>query len=94
MTFNKQDSDFKFNVSYGDTSIFSAELKRYLDLGSLKQIDLSGVGTANDNNKDATPKGVKAYFNMDDSGVLTLDKVEAHFEKKAEPKKRGRINIC
>ena len=28
MTFNKQDSDFKFNVSYGDTSIFSAELKR------------------------------------------------------------------
>lgn len=87
MTFNKQDSDFKFNVSYGDTSIFSAELKRYLDLGSLKHIDLSGVGTANDNNKDATPKGVKAYFNMDDSGVLTLDKVEAHFEKKAEPKK-------
>ena len=48
---------------------------RYLNLGALKQIDLSGVGTANENNKDTTPKGVKAYFNMDDSGILTLDKV-------------------
>ena len=48
---------------------------RYLDLGPLKQVDLQGVGTANENNKDATPKGVKAYFNMDDSGILTLDKV-------------------
>lgn len=84
MTFNKQAADFRFNVSYGDTSIFSGELKRYLDLGSLKQVDLSGVANANENNKEATSKGIKAYFNMDDSGILSLDKIEAHFEKKVE----------
>ncbi|XP_065055878.1 hypoxia up-regulated protein 1-like [Rhopilema esculentum] len=86
MTFNKQEKDFHFNVSYGDTSVFSGDIKRYLDLGSLRKIDLSGVAVANENNKEATPKGVKAFFNMDDSGILTLDKVEAHFEKKAEEK--------
>lgn len=48
---------------------------RYLDLGSLKQVDLSGVANANENNKEATSKGIKAYFNMDDSGILSLDKV-------------------
>eukprot|EP00112_Aurelia_sp_Birch-Aquarium-sp1_P011540 Seg2425.2 transcript_id=Seg2425.2/GoldUCD/mRNA.D3Y31 product="Hypoxia up-regulated protein 1" protein_id=Seg2425.2/GoldUCD/D3Y31 len=84
MTFNKQERDFKFNVTYGDTSIFTADIKRFLDLGSLREVDLSGVATANNNNKDAQAKGIKAFFNMDDSGILSLDKVEAHFEKKAE----------
>ena len=55
---------------------------RYLDLGSLRKIDLSGVAVANENNKEATPKGVKAFFNMDDSGILTLDKVNHEFSSK------------
>lgn len=54
-------------------------LSRYLDLGPLQQVDLSGVGAANEKNKEAVSKGIKAYFNMDDSGILTLDKVSYRF---------------
>ena len=52
---------------------------RFLDLGSLREVDLSGVATANNNHKDAQAKGIKAFFNMDDSGILNLDKVWQRF---------------
>ncbi len=48
---------------------------RLLDLGKLRHVDLSGVISANENNKEAQPKGIKAFFNMDDNGILNIDKV-------------------
>ena len=42
----------------------------------LHQVSLSGVGAAHSKHStDAEYKGVKAHFRMDDSGLLTLDKV-------------------
>ena len=56
---------------------------RFLDLGALREVDLSGVATANSNNKDAQAKGIKAFFNMDDSGILNLDKVWQRFHNRS-----------
>ena len=36
---------------------------------------MSGVAAALDNNSDAQPKGVKAHFEMDSSGILQLTEV-------------------
>lgn len=84
MTFNKKPTDFHFNVSYGDLSFLSKELKDTLILDQLYHVKLSGVDAAHTKNEKATPKGVKAFFNMDESGILHVEKVEAHFEKTPE----------
>lgn len=55
-----------------------------LNLGSLKTVSLSGVDEAHKENEKLAQKGVKAYFNLDESGFLQLEKVEAHFEKSPE----------
>merc|ERR1712179_834099 len=44
----------------------------------------TGVGDAHTKNSKGTPKGVKAYYYLDDSGLLNIEKVEAHFEKTPE----------
>lgn len=46
-------------------------------------MDLKGVGTAYEKNKvdGVEPKGVKAHFSMDESGLLSLTLVESIFEK-------------
>jgi len=46
----------------------------------LQQVVLSGVGEAHSKHtEDSEPKGIKAHFRMDDSGVLTLDMVHFYF---------------
>jgi hypothetical protein len=50
----------------------------YREFGSIhvQTVTLKGVENAyNDHGKDAEPKGIKAHFRMDDSGLLSLDKV-------------------
>ncbi len=44
---------------------------------NLQEVSLTGVEEAHLKHKDTVdqPKGVKAHFRMDDSGILTLDKV-------------------
>jgi len=41
----------------------------------LQTISLSGVADAYSQHSDAEPKGIKAHFRVDDSGLLYLDKV-------------------
>ena len=53
---------------------------------------LSGVEDAHKTNEKFTQKGVKAYFNLDESGMLQLEKVEAHFEKSPEQIKEEKEN--
>jgi len=84
MTFNKKPSDFHFNVTYGDLTFLSEELSKQLTLEKISRVNLTGVGDAHEKNVKAKPKGVKAYFNMDESAILHLEKVEAHFEKAPE----------
>merc|ERR1711881_164076 len=50
----------------------------------ISTVKLTGVGTIHEKNIKATPKGVKAYFHMDESALLQLEKVEVHFEKSPE----------
>ena len=45
---------------------------------------LSGVEEAHKKNEKLTQKGVKAYFMLDESGLLSIEKIEAHFEKTPE----------
>merc|ERR1739848_59678 len=85
MTFNKKLTDFDFNISYGDLSFMSKEMKANLiDANQFASVKLTGVGDAHTKNSKGTPKGVKAYYYLDDSGLLNIEKVEAHFEKTPE----------
>jgi hypothetical protein len=41
-------------------------------------VSLEGVEEAHTKySKDTEPKGVKVHFNMDDSGIFTIDRVSA-----------------
>lgn len=42
---------------------------------NLTTVKLSGVGSSFQKHLDAESKGIKAHFNMDESGVLLLDRV-------------------
>jgi len=41
----------------------------------LETVSLAGVADAHSQHSDGEPKGIKAYFRVDDSGLLYLDKV-------------------
>jgi len=49
----------------------------YSEFGSthLQTVSLAGVADAHSKHSDAEAKGIKAYFCVDDSGLLYLDKV-------------------
>ncbi|XP_055958763.1 hypoxia up-regulated protein 1 isoform X2 [Patella vulgata] len=82
MTFNKHFEDFSFSVNYGDLDFLSEEEKKLIPSLNLTSVTLQGVKDAHDKHgKDAESKGVKAHFRMDESGVLSLDRVESVFEK-------------
>lgn len=44
---------------------------------NLTTVKLSGVGESFQKHADAESKGIKAHFNMDESGVLLLDRVSS-----------------
>lgn len=44
---------------------------------NLTTVKLTGVGSSFKKHSDAESKGIKAHFNMDESGVLLLDRVRA-----------------
>jgi len=46
---------------------------------NLTTVKLSGVGSSFKKHSDAESKGIKAHFNMDESGVLILDRVSTAF---------------
>lgn len=46
---------------------------------NLTTVKLSGVGSSFQKHTDAESKGIKAHFNMDESGVLLLDRVSRIF---------------
>lgn len=47
---------------------------------NLTTVELSGVGSSFQKHADAESKGIKAHFNMDESGVLLLDRVSYTFQ--------------
>ncbi|KAK5859282.1 hypothetical protein PBY51_003361 [Eleginops maclovinus] len=86
ITFNRYSDDFAFYINYGDLSYLSQEDLSVFGSLNLTTVKLSGVGESFEKNADAESKGIKAHFNMDESGVLLLDRVESVFETVVEEK--------
>ncbi|KAJ0061481.1 hypothetical protein NL108_001993 [Boleophthalmus pectinirostris] len=86
ITFNRYTDDFTFEVNYGDLSFLSQEDLSMFGSRNLTTVKLLGVGSSFQKHSDAESKGIKAHFNMDESGLLLLDRVEAVFETIVEEK--------
>jgi len=94
MTFNRKVTDFNFNISYGDLTFFSADVRDNL-IGSTQfaSVKLTGVESAHLKNTNGNAKGVKAFYHLDESGILNIEKVEAHFEKTPEVMKEDESTL-
>ncbi|XP_070699725.1 hypoxia up-regulated protein 1 [Pempheris klunzingeri] len=86
ITFNRYTDDFAFYINYGDLSFLSQDDISVFGSLNLTTVKLSGVGSSFQKHTDAESKGIKAHFNMDESGVLLLDRVESVFETIVEEK--------
>ncbi|KAM9348297.1 hypoxia up-regulated protein 1 [Symphorus nematophorus] len=86
ITFNRYNADFAFDINYGDLSFLSQDDISAFGSLNLTTVKLSGVGSSFQKHADAESKGIKAHFNMDESGVLLLDRVESVFETIVEEK--------
>ncbi|XP_072885988.1 hypoxia up-regulated protein 1 isoform X1 [Hemitrygon akajei] len=80
ITFNRYTDDFEFFVNYGDVNFLSEHDLSIFGSLNLTKVQLSGVGSSFQKHTNAESKGIKAHFNMDESGILALDRVEAVFE--------------
>nr|QQL94691.1 hypoxia up-regulated 1 [Lateolabrax maculatus] len=86
ITFNRYNDDFAFYINYGDLSFLSQDDISVFGSLNLTTVKLAGVGSSFQKHVDAESKGIKAHFNMDESGVLLLDRVESVFETIVEEK--------
>ncbi|NWU99605.1 HYOU1 protein, partial [Upupa epops] len=86
ITFNRYTDDFEFYVNYGDLTFLSEDDMRIFGSLNLTTVRLKGVGDSFKKHSDYESKGIKAHFNMDESGVLSLDRVESVFETVVEDK--------
>jgi len=84
MTFNKFTEDFNFAVNLNNLDHLEnselANIDGYLNLTSNRVTGVSSAFEKNTGDHIET-KGIKAHFNLDDSGMLVLDTTEAVFEK-------------
>ncbi|XP_036975370.1 hypoxia up-regulated protein 1 [Acanthopagrus latus] len=86
ITFNRYNADFAFDINYGDLSFLSQDEISVFGSLNLTTVKLSGVDRSFQRHADAESKGIKAHFNMDESGLLLLDRVESVFETIVEEK--------
>jgi len=90
MTFNKHVKDFTFNVNYADIDYLGEVEVANLGSANLTSVLVKGVKEALDGNvgDNIETKGVKAHFQLDDSGILTCTHVESVFEKTISPEEQ------
>ncbi|XP_020290286.1 hypoxia up-regulated protein 1 isoform X2 [Pseudomyrmex gracilis] len=83
ITFNKCTEDFEFNVNYSELDYLPRREVTSVGDTNISAISLIGVSKAIEKHtkEGADIKGVKAHFNMDDSGILNLLNVELFSEK-------------
>uniref|UniRef100_A0A4W3JDT9 Hypoxia up-regulated protein 1 n=1 Tax=Callorhinchus milii TaxID=7868 RepID=A0A4W3JDT9_CALMI len=75
ITFNRYIDDFEFFVNYGEMNFLDDHNLGIFGSLNLTTVRLNGVGSSFKKHTDAESKGIKAHFNMDESGILTLDRV-------------------
>lgn len=78
ITFNKNTEDFSFDVNYSDLDHLSANEVKHIGSLHLMKIKLNDVAKAISahTGENVEPKGIKAHFALDDSGLFTLSGVE------------------
>ncbi|CAK1582611.1 unnamed protein product [Parnassius mnemosyne] len=83
ITFNKHTDDFTFYVNYAELDHIPSTELNYVGTLNLSQVVLTGVRDAlsKHSGENIEHKGIKAHFNMDDSGILNLVNVEFVAEK-------------
>merc|ERR1739844_447054 len=84
MTFNKFTSDFNFDVHYNELDHLVKTEIPWIGKTHLSHVEVKGVPRNLEIHKDAAnteSKGIKAHFNIDDSGLLHVTGVESVFEK-------------
>ncbi|CAG9788320.1 unnamed protein product [Diatraea saccharalis] len=83
ITFNKHTNDFTFNVNYAELDHIPSNELVYIGSPNLTHVVLTGVSAAlaKHTGDNVEHKGIKAHFNMDDSGILNLVNVEFVAEK-------------
>ncbi|KAL4715838.1 hypothetical protein ACJJTC_006417 [Scirpophaga incertulas] len=83
ITFNKHTDDFSFNVNYAELDHIPPKELEYIAVSNLTHVSLSGVSAAltKHTGENIEHKGIKAHFNLDDSGILNLVNVEFVAEK-------------
>ncbi|KAK2588316.1 hypothetical protein KPH14_004333 [Odynerus spinipes] len=83
ITFNKHTEDFEFHVNYAELDYLPPHEISALGNLNLSTIRLTGVAEALEKHakEGAESKGIKAHFNMDESGILNLVNVELVSEK-------------
>merc|ERR1712002_1440229 len=91
MTFNKHQADFTFYINYADMDYLGkAEVERVGSM-NLTSVLVKGVKEALVKNlvgENIETKGVKAHFQLDDSGILSVSSVESTFEKTISPEEQ------
>uniref|UniRef100_A0A672N6P3 Hypoxia up-regulated protein 1 n=1 Tax=Sinocyclocheilus grahami TaxID=75366 RepID=A0A672N6P3_SINGR len=102
ITFNRYMDDFVFYINYGDLGFLGEQDLKVFGSQNLTTVKLSGVGSSFKKHSDAESKGIKAHFNMDESGVLILDRPEEKSDgekaeekeedKKPKPQKKSKIS--
>jgi len=90
MTFNKHVKDFTFNVNYAELEYLGETEVANIGSQNLTSVLVKGVKEALDGNQgdNIETKGVKAHFQLDDSGILTCTHVESVFEKTISPEEQ------
>ncbi|KAL5275735.1 HYOU1 family protein [Megaselia abdita] len=84
ITFNKHTSDFDFFIHYGDLNHLPEGEISNLGTLNFSQVSLKGVSDVLDSfkkNEGVDSKGIKAYFVLDESGILTSPGVEYVYDK-------------
>merc|ERR1711936_1195046 len=91
MTFNKHQADFTFFVNYADMDYLGKDEVERVGSMNLTSVLVKGVKEALDKNlvgENIETKGVKAHFQLDDSGILSVSSVESTFEKTISPEEQ------
>ncbi|KAL3265417.1 hypothetical protein HHI36_009621 [Cryptolaemus montrouzieri] len=84
ITFNKHTDDFTFSVNYADLDYLSPKEIENIGILNITEVSLTGVREALDKyppGEGIDSKGIKAHFQMDESGILNLVNVEFVVEK-------------
>merc|ERR1719268_143515 len=91
MTFNKHQADFTFYVNYADMDYLGKAEVENVGSMNLTSVLVKGVKEALDKNlvgDNTETKGVKAHFQLDDSGILSVSSIESTFEKTISPEEQ------